>query len=531
MRQKGDIMEDRYDEYTSAYEDPEAQNIPNDWHKLFSEEIMAELPSGEPEIDEKTDHELDEEVKKIDVALQSKMDDLVKSLREYEKQNGKEALENVFVEMTKNEKQEMGKFEKLGASMDTKITKAIVNGRQALDNTSARARRFGNNTKEKFCDVIDGMIEDSKKTYEKTQENAERIKEAILDPYGRLRDGTYEALHDSVRKVFNGLKVTDKKISDKILSRGIEYSDEIKKMGATVATQDKVVEKIEKDLQALKEEYAKESQQALANGMRKEDCAKINEIVNKIREKTDELNKEQKQLKQLQEDTLKRKQDFTKEFIEAKETELVDSINQETNHTFKTVTIARNAAIQRMEAGYRAMNSIKNHFKEANRNFLSVGLKAYENMQQKAIASEMAYYRADIKVLQNERDTLIKEIQNIRDEMSKNAKPLSRRAFREFLHGRDNVQKKMNKQIEKLEATVNKINADIKGRAAEYMDAKKGYVEKREYARNTIKEMKDTKTSLKDVFKIAKDQSQKFNSKNSQERKQQLQKSAPTAAR
>ena len=63
------------------------------------------------------------------------------------------------------------------------------------------------------------------------------------------------------------------------------------------------------------------------------------------------------------------------------------------------------------------------------------------------------------------------------------------------------------------------------------MDAKKGYVEKREYTRNTIKEMKDTKTSLKDVFKIAKDQSQKFNSKNSQERKQQLQKSAPTATR
>lgn len=524
-------MEDSYDEYTSVYEDPEAQNIPNDWHKLFSEEIMAELPSGEPGINEKSDQELDEEVKKIDDSLKSQMDDLIKSLREYEKQNGKEALENVFSEMTKNEKQEMGKFEKLGASMDTKITEAIVNGRQALDNTSARARRFGNNTKEKFNSLIDGMLEDAKNTYQRTADDLELIKARIQDFETMKAEAAKGLIHDSVYKVFEELQAADKKISDKLLTRGMEYSDEIKKMETTVATQDEVVEKIEKDLQALKEEYAKESQQALANGMRKEDCDKINGVVNKIREKTDELNKEQKQLKQLQEDILKRKQDFTKEFIEAKETELADSINQETNDTFKTVTIARNAAIQRMEAGYRAMNSIKNYFKEANRNFLSVGLKAYENIQQKAIASEMAYYRADIKVLQSERDTLKKEIQNIRDEMAKNAKPLSRRAFREFLHGRDNVQKKMNKQIEKLETKVNKINADIKGRTAEYMDAKKGYVGKREYARNAIEKMNDTKTSLKDVFKIAKEQSQKLNSQNAQERKQQLQKSAPTTTR
>ena len=524
-------MEDRYDEYTSAYEDPEAQNIPNDWHKLFSEEIMAELPSGEPGIDEKTDQELDEEVKKIDDSLKLQMDDLVKSLREYEKQNGKEALENVFVEMTKNEKQEMGKFEKLGVSMDTKITEAIVNGRQALDNTSARARRFGNNAKEKFCNVIDGMMEDVKNTYQRTAEDLEFIKGRIQDFETMKTEAAKGLVHDSVCKVFEELQAADKKISDKLLTRGMEYSDEIKKMEATVATQDKVVEKIENDLQALKEEYAKESQQALVNGMRKEDCDKINETVNKIREKTDKLDKEQAQLKQLQEKTLEKKRSFTKEFIEAKETELADSINQETNNTFKTVTIARNAAIQRMEAGYRAMNSIKNHFKEANRSFVSVGLKAYENMQQKAIASEMAYYRADIKVLQNERDTLKKEIQNIRDEMSKNAKPLSRRAFREFLRGRDNVQEKMNKKIEKLEKKVNKVNADIKGRTAEYIDAKKGYVEKREYARNSIERINDTKTSLKDVFKIAKEQSHKFNSKNSQERKQQLQKSAPAATR
>ena len=525
-------MEDRYDdEYTSVYEDPEAQNIPNDWQKLFSEEIVAELPSEGPEIGEKTGQELDEDIKKIDDALQSKMDDLVKSLREYEKQNGKEALENVFSEMTKNEKQEMGKFEKLGASMDTKITEAIVNGRQALDNTSVRARRFGNNTKEKFNSLIDGMIEDAKNTYQRTADDLELIKSRIQDFETMKAEAAKGLIHDSVYKVVDELQAADKKISDKLLTRGMEYSDEIKKMEADMETQNKVVEKIEKDLQALKEEYSRESQKALDNGMNKDDCDNISKLVNEIRQETDKLDEEQNVLKKMQKNIIESKKSFTKEFIEAKEEELADSVNAETNNTFKTVTIARNAAIQRMEVGYRAMNSIKNHFKEANRNFLSVGLKAYENMQQKAIASEMAYYRADIKVLQNERDALKKEILDIRDEMSKNAKPLSRRAFREFLHGRDNVQKKMNKQIEKLETKVNKINADIKGRTAEYMDAKKGYVEKREYARNVIEKMNDTKTSLKDVFKIAKEQSQKFNSKNIQERTQQLQKSTPATTR